>query len=178
MIPPDLYHAFPQIFKSIKLSIDNNLPLPSLMLIFAGIDISGWLGAETASLKTRESFTQWVDLYMLPCAAIPCSSIDLYSARCSILHTLTPDSDLSRSGKAKQIAYIWGDAKPEDLEFERTKGSESDLVMLHIGDTFSAFQSGWVKFIDTYEKDASVAPLFHERASKIFTHLTKVSYKE
>lgn len=179
MIPASFNHAYTQLFKSIRLSIDNTLPLPSLMLIYSGIDISGWLGAETASLKSRESFTQWVDLYMLPCAAIACSSIDLYSARCSILHTLTPDSDLSRSGTAKRIAYTWGDLKPEDFEIEiADKVNKSDLVVLHIGDTFNAFKSGWAKFIESYEKDASVAPLFHERASKFFAHLTKYPYPD
>jgi hypothetical protein len=161
------------IVKSIRISIDNNLQLPSLLLIYSGIDISGWLGAKTNSLSVRDSFTNWVDQYMLPSSSITCSSIDLYSARCAILHTLTPDSRLSRSGEARRIAYAWGDTDKEDLEQAIAKVAETNLVVLHVEDLFDAFRSGWVKFVDAYEQDASVAPLYHERASKVFVPITK-----
>ena len=40
------------------------------------------------------------------------SGLDLYAARCGVLHTYTMDSRLSTEGKAKRILYAWGNDWP------------------------------------------------------------------
>ena len=50
---------------------------------------------------TKAAFLRWCDSYLLASKALPCNSLELYGARCGVLHAGSPDSDLSRLGKAR-----------------------------------------------------------------------------
>jgi hypothetical protein len=173
MIPEVLDHSLMQMAESVRTSIDRNLQLPSLILIYSGIDIAGWLSAKSEKTSVRESFTNWVNLYMIPSGSLACTSIELYSARCAILHTLTPDSRLSRSGEAKRVAYAWGDSSRRDLEIAIAKSGTPELLVIHIEDLFNSFRVGWKSFIDAYEADQSIAPLFVKRANQVYVSVPK-----
>ena len=57
----------------------------ALILLYSGIDI---LGASDSvdGIASRETFLQWTDRYMEPANKLGCSSLELYSARCGLLH--------------------------------------------------------------------------------------------
>jgi len=86
------------------------LILPALSLLFVGIDIVASLERQPGE-GMKASFTRWVEQYLLPARPLGCTSIELYAARCGILHTFTAESDLSRTGKARKLYYAWGKEK-------------------------------------------------------------------
>ncbi len=92
------------LFGAINSCEANKFVLPALMLIYSGIDILASLERRKGE-GTKASFTRWVDEYLLKAVSLPCTSLELYAARCGILHTLTPESDLSRKGKAREVGY-------------------------------------------------------------------------
>jgi hypothetical protein len=90
--------------KAIKLCMENHLRIPALILIYAGIDIFSGLGRPAENeFSTREDFIDWCDRYMLHNGNLQCSAIDLYAARCSIIHSSSMHSKLSQNGRAKQL---------------------------------------------------------------------------
>ena len=119
--------------------------LPALILIYAGIDIVA--SAERhQSEGTGASFTRWVDSYLFPKKALECTAVELYAARCGILHTSTADSDLSRAGKARKIYYAWGNASASDLSEAGNRLATTDVVALHIGELRDSFRHAVLKW--------------------------------
>jgi hypothetical protein len=82
-------------------------------LIYSAIDSFGLLGAPPGvNYATRSTFIDWVDKYVLPhVVAIEgqaLTAVDLYAARCGVLHSSTPVSEMGDKGKAREIWYRFG----------------------------------------------------------------------
>jgi len=163
-----LFRTLAQLTIAISICEEKRLQLPTLMLIYAGIDICGWLASGTAETTSPTAFTSWVEHYLLPAKPLPCTSMDLYAARCGLLHTYTPESRLSDQGAAKRLAYAWGNAKVEDLEKAITKQGRSDLVAVHASDLLEAFRLGLASFVQDLDANPALAASFDARAKKSF----------
>src|SRR5437870_4084436 len=98
-----LESSLTQVVVSTERMIQTKMYLPALILIYAGIDTAGWLASAKPSVEVRCRFCRWVERWLLPAKPLGCTALDLYGARCGILHTFTSDSDLSRQGKARRI---------------------------------------------------------------------------
>lgn len=126
--------------------------LPALVLIYAGIDIIGSLEGDPKD-GVQKSFTRWVDLYMLTNPKLECTALELYGARCGMVHTLTANSRLSREGKARTIIYAWGSAAANDLR-ESAKRLGRTHVVVHVNNLHDAFHSGILQWEDEVKRDA------------------------
>jgi ribosomal protein S20 len=70
------------------------------------MDAFAWLSLPLEKANThRPDFKEWVDTYLLPNSRLGCTSSDLYSARCGLLHSNNAESELSRGGDASEIYY-------------------------------------------------------------------------
>lgn len=93
-----------ELLTAIEACLRSRLLLPGLLLLYAGIDIMAWLNRPKSHADVQRSdFVEWAEKYLLPGTKLACSAIDLYAARCSLLHSYTAESRLSREGKAKQV---------------------------------------------------------------------------
>src|SRR5262245_54852320 len=75
-----------------------------LIVLYSAIDTMAWVGLKEGDV-TRTDFKMWVDRYLLPGTPLRCNSDDLYSARCSLLHSHAAESSSTRKGKARQTWY-------------------------------------------------------------------------
>lgn len=153
-----------QAMGSVKAAIDqchaNSHIMPCLTLLYSTIDVLASLEA-VPNEGTRAAFVRWVDTYMLPDPRIPCAGIDIYAARCGIIHGFSADSNLSRSGQAKKISYAWGTADVEKLRRAHQALSQ-DGISIHVRDLIDAFGAGVVKYIDEVTLDPNNhKPFFH-----------------
>ena len=152
---------YDQAIKQLKDSIEDCLSkgrvLSCLTLLYAAIDIFASL-EQQAHEGTKGSFVRWVDTYMLPNNALQFCSIDLYAARCGIVHAFSAESDLSRSGKARKILYAWGAASAESLR-QAGQALGRNEVSVHVRDLIDGFGLAIVRYID----DIVDHPLQHER---------------
>lgn len=129
---------------------EKNLYGQMLVLVYSAIDTMGLLIAEPEQTKsTGNTFKNWVDNYLLTNPEFEFNAIDVWAARCSVLHTFSSESDLSKAGNAREIQYFSG---PKDhpmavafvaatLDMDNGKH-----VPAHIEDTYTAFLSGLEKF--------------------------------
>ena len=153
---------------AIRLCLDNHMRMPALALIYCGIDVLASLSRPAVSAEVASSdFVCWAERYMECEKLLKISGIDLYAARCGILHTYTMDSSLSRKGRSKRIIYAWGDKNPDEpMKLLRTLGLSE--VMIKIEALFSVFLHGIDVFGNVLATDQNLTALVTERGRKLF----------
>ncbi|NQW22599.1 MAG: hypothetical protein HQ475_04045 [SAR202 cluster bacterium] len=140
------------LVKSIHCSLKNRWLLPCLSLLYTGIDVLGSL-ERGKSGGVRDSFVRWSSTYMLPGSDLNCTALELYGARCGILHTFTADSDLHAQGSIRKLFYAWGSANTEALQ-KSIDTLEKPAGAVHITDLINAFSHG----VDTYFEELKGNP--------------------
>ena len=169
---------FKQIIESIRERRNARRPTPALILLYTGIDIAGWLAAEDPSEGVAKRFTAWVDRYMLPAPGIECSALDLYGARCGLLHSMSPSSNLSDGDKVVLLCYAWGDSRATDLKALILTGGMANRVAVQGEALIEAFEAGLYKFFDEVQSDAQLQARVVERGERVFGELSSDSVRK
>jgi hypothetical protein len=92
--------------RAVDRCVADELWLPCLVLLYAGIDSMAWLARDPADEDvTRGDFVRWCEAYLLRPPTPHCSGVDLYGARCGILHSHAAGSRLMREGQARPLWY-------------------------------------------------------------------------
>jgi hypothetical protein len=104
----DKLTPFHTIGRDIKVALDNGAIAGALILTYAGIDAMAFLSMpENKKEVQREDFINWAEKYMKTDSKQPYQyqGIDLWGARCGIVHRYGATSSLSDSGRCKILAY-------------------------------------------------------------------------
>ena len=156
------------LLTAIETCIANKFTLPALILMYSAIDIMAWLNRdEEHEDVTRSDFILWAETFLLPDSGLSCTAIDLYAARCSLIHSYTAESRLSREGKASEIFYAWGNAQEQDLQKLIEWVNTRDAKAVHVEKLFAALKVGVGRFITFVQH----AELVRARAEKFFTNM-------
>ena len=151
---------------AIKTCIASKLTHPALVLIYTGIDFVASINRPAFKTDVdRQDFISWVDNFM-DCSRLGVNGLDLYAARCGVVHTYSPDSKLSRDGKAKRIMYAWGNKKPDDQNALLKKLGYSE-VFVKLETLYDVFVQGLVSFGDYLEKNPEMHELVRTRDRKL-----------
>lgn len=166
------YQEMYQLLRAVDLCITNKLITPALVLLYSAIDIAASI-ERVPSESTKASFIRWIDQYLLPGSSLGCTALDLYAARCGVVHALSPSSDLFRSGKAKQIVYAWGTAEPEQLRRVAEKLGWAEIIV-HVDELIEAFRRGLLQLQEDLDGDPARASAFeHHVDTTWFAHMPK-----
>ena len=118
----------------------------ALVLCYSLIDTMAWLGLPDGRDKVgRKDFMNWADKYVLPNGGLECTAVDLYSARCGVVHSMSPESQLSRSGNATELVYSWGSQKPYPSAKLRRVGITRSMI--HVDTLCNAVEEGVHRFM-------------------------------
>lgn len=131
---------------ALKLLYGSQLIIPSLMLFYATVDILGYVSGK--------GFDGFINKYMAK-RLNNIKVIDLWGARCSILHTSGPQSKHSKEGKARQILYCWGPAKIEILEKIIVKNGEQNK---YVAASIDELCKNLIYGIDEFKKELLANP--------------------
>ena len=128
----------------------------ALVLIYSGIDAIASLEKPEGPGKVQGHFVDWVETYMEFNDGIV-TGIELFAARCGMLHAYGPISDLSKKGKARLIGYTVGGG-PDVLASPDVK----DLILISVEGLAFAFFRGIVNYLEILktntEKRSAVTP--------------------
>ncbi len=109
-IHPTISRDFQEIFNAVEGLLANHLNTPSLILLYSAIDIAAGLASPEPGPTGQKHFVAWAVRYMNPKAKLSCTPVELYGARCGIVHGFSPASGLSRKPDvAKDPRRIWSE---------------------------------------------------------------------
>jgi len=92
----------------IKVALDNGAVTGALILTYSAIDAMAFLSMPANKIEVnRSDFINWVEKYMKtdPKQPYQYEGIDVYGARCGLVHRFGATSRLSDSGKCKIFVY-------------------------------------------------------------------------
>ncbi|TAM55448.1 MAG: hypothetical protein EPN53_02880 [Acidobacteria bacterium] len=90
----------------IRLLLEHDFFEAGLKLVFAGIDAMAFLGLPDGAVEvTGADFIAWCDNYLHLPGSEPVSSLELYGARCGLLHCHSGESRSRRQGTARLIQW-------------------------------------------------------------------------
>lgn len=161
-----------ELIPAVELLLQEQLPLPALLILYSGIDIMASLGRPASQPRvTRTDFYRWVDDYLLPGSRLQCTSVDLYAARCGLLHSYYAESDLSRQRQARQIWYAWGIGSPQSLQRSIDQAGVDFAVAVHVDELLSAFELALDRFETALSADPARLKLVSQRTRKFLGFL-------
>ena len=144
---------------------------PALVVAYSAIDSLGLLDAPPNQLNaSSDSFKAWVDKYLIKQNGITFNAIDLWAARCAVLHTSTSESDLSRAGRAKQLQYYNGDsshaaARQIVARIQAVDGGSH--IAVNLPDLFAALIAAMMEFAPDLSMKCNQNPDCNVRLGKI-----------
>jgi hypothetical protein len=166
---------FKKQLKAIATLWDAELPEALLIVVYSGIDAFGLLAAPPKVLDAnRTTFKQWCEDYILPRLQTveggAITAVDLYAARCGVLHTSTPLSSLERDGNACQLFYEFkGKTGVNMILSARQMPLRVDIEKLTM-----AFKEGDVAFLKDLQNDTNRLKAADERAQHFLRWVTVV----
>jgi hypothetical protein len=168
-----LQHYLNSLDAGIDACLKKDLRLPALVLLYSAIESVGALSNDDPNAKTGEIFQNWVKEYLLPVRMIYPNALDLYAARCGIIHTLTPYSTLSDTGKARKVCYASGVCSAEFLQRAiNQSGRQDELVAVHIDDLYRGWKVGTERFVQELRNDPARLARVLEKAEDFFSYLS------
>lgn len=165
-----LYQNLTVVLETIEDCVEKRRLLPALILLYSAIDFVASL-EQGPGEGTKAAFVRWVDAHMLRALSLPCTALELYAARCGVVHSFAAESDLSRKGRVRRIFYAWGTARAEDLQKAADILNTTGSVSVHMDDVIMSFRKGLASYLD--EVNADEARQEHvEKASRMWlSHL-------
>lgn len=138
----------------------------ALALVYSGIDTEAYWIASGQEVR-RADFIAWCDTHLVPLLgkANDVNGIDLYGARCGILHTSSASSQLGRTGDARELYYHFKGRTAVNLRGTTPRpASIVDVECLA-----RAFEKGSRQFLADLQTDEARLTAAKVRADKLFT---------
>lgn len=107
---------FDNLLKAAEICDREGLDMPALILLYSLIDSLAWVVYEEELSKVGERFEKFCDEFVLPGSGLPCSAKELYSARCSSLHLLGWESNLTKHKGVRALFYSYQDTDLESAQ--------------------------------------------------------------
>lgn len=154
------------IKRGIAVCLKNQCYGAAATLLYCGIDTMAYLSMPEGQQDVRQQdFVDWAERYIrLPCQQT-LTGLDLYGARCAILHTHGAESRLSRERKCRQLVY----ADRMSPEVIYNPGVDSTVVMVSLEALVNAFFLALDKFLIDLFSDREKAAVAESRLNKLLT---------
>jgi hypothetical protein len=154
---------------SIAKSRDADDEVGALILFYAYTDALGSLLRPKGKRNTSSIyFKRYAREFILDGTSLAITEDDLWSARCGMLHTFSPYSDLTEgpTPRARKVAYVKSNQQAHMANQAVAAANLGDIICVDSFDLFNAFIDGVVRF----RKKVADDPVF---AESIFFHAEK-----
>lgn len=142
------------MIRGIEVSVSSKCLVSAVTLMFSTVDALAALSRPQTQAETnRDIFIEWVDKYLLLTSRLQCTAIDLYGARCGVLHTYSPESGLSLRGQARPVFYQWQSGPPANSQ----RNLPDDAIVVEIESLQSAVQTAAHAFVSAEQSDQQIA---------------------
>jgi hypothetical protein len=138
----------------------------ALMLAFCAVDACSSLARDPKRRWVeREDFLSWVATYLLPVSPeLPCTPIDLYAARCGLVHAYSSESSKRVTGDARELVY----ALPEGSAWRLlARPGTVSAVYVDVRALLEAIAGGIGAFLRALQTDATLEARVKERSDEL-----------
>jgi len=112
----EVFYGDRGLLRSAELLLERGAFGSAVIVTYATIDtISNLARPSGAAENNRRHFIEWCDRWLRIPSTVPLHGIDLYAARCAVLHTYGSEAALTKSGKATPIGYRAGKGAPPNI---------------------------------------------------------------
>lgn len=161
-----LYHAVfvEHIISDIKFCFENKRMVAGAQLLMSAIDVASGVERRREKLDAdRQDFISWADRYLtLSGPEYTLRGVDLYAARCGLLHGYTAQANLIRQGKAVMLVWV------DDMVPPVRANEDQSLVLASLATLFVAFNHGLADSIGRINRNEELAALVNERLAFMF----------
>jgi hypothetical protein len=148
------------IKRDIALMLEHRRFRGAVLLTYAGIDTMAFIDMPDSQLEVKKSdFVSWADRYMK--FDRPVTGLELYGARCGLLHSYGIESRISAGGAGREIGYFSGADAGPDVRADPT--ISPSFVMISVEGLVAAFFRGIDRFLIEVFGDALRRPVAEER---------------
>ncbi len=154
--------------KALNVLYEGQHVLPFLMVLYATIDIFGYITDMVGERRPGKRFRAFVDKYMAKHLE-NVDSRDLWGARCALLHTGTPESEVSG---ARQLVCSWkslDDSLASDVVKE--SGSPDKYVAVAVETLCHSLVAGLHDFAEETKTDHALRESCLDRAKKFYSQV-------
>jgi len=163
-----------ELVQASNLCLNNKFPSAALSLMYIVFDTAASLDYRLRKERPRIRFMKWVERYILRSANLPCSALELYGARCGLLHTYSPRSHISSKGDVAEIWYTFHDHEADMLRESVRKRDLKQVVVLSLDSLTTAIAKGLTAFISDLESDQSLTQWATSKAKQTFQFMESV----
>jgi hypothetical protein len=161
-----------QHLAAIRLCLEQHLRTPALALIYVGIDVMANISQRDKEQANRHDFVYWSEKYMNCSSRLGVSGLDLYAARCGVLHSYTSDSGLSRRRHARRIFYTWGNKTSDEPNAVLHRLGLTEK-MVKIEELSGAFEDGVSAFRTVRDHRPDLAASVRAKARYYFADMSE-----
>lgn len=104
----EVIHGERGMLKAVAVLLENQCLVSAVSLMFTTMDALAALTRPPHEPDTsKHVFVEWVSRYLAPETKLGCTALDLYAARCGVLHSYSAESKLGREGRVRRLIYEW-----------------------------------------------------------------------
>ena len=152
------------IMRGISVAFDNGCYGSAVVLIYAGIDAMAFLNMPEGQMDVgRADFVDWIETYMTFRSKHAITGLELYGARCGMVHKYGVQSKLSREGKVRLVGYV--DSSQDEIMIDET--GHSSLVLVSIRGLARAFSEAVQCFFDESWQDEGKREIITRRLREL-----------
>lgn len=150
--------------RGINVCLENECFGSAVILTYSGIDTMAYLAMpENQTDVTRNDFVQWCDKYIRFSGQEQLTGLELYSARCGMLHTYGVESRLTRSGHCRKLGYM--DRSVPEIRYSQKVDPKFALVSIEA--LAKAFCDGIDRFLVDLFTDSARAAIAEQRLQQL-----------
>ena len=139
----------------------------TLLLSFSAMDAMAFLDMPAKqSDVTRTDFINWTSRHIVFPGEEQLTGIDLYGARCGLLHTYSAHSKLSREGDCRHLVFIHQSTGAPVIPHRGAR----KYVLVSISALVDALFAGIDRFLPQLFADSSRAAVAEERLGKLMLY--------
>lgn len=150
----------------VRACLDTQCLVSAVTLMYATIDAISSLTRNVAAQETnRQVFVDWVTRF-LPLETLRVSAIELYGARCGVLHTYRPEATMVQ-GAVRPLYYQWREGPPANEE----RALPASAAIVVVQDLHEALEAALADYVAALAHDrdlvdrlnAHIGDLLHYR---------------
>src|SRR5262249_53703022 len=139
------------------------------ILAYSGVDALAWLNRPYNVEDVRAAdFQEWLEAYFLPGSGFGGTTLDLYGARCGLVHSNTSESRLNRQDRARKVFYYRDRDQVKTGIIQLLMNERLPPLFIDVDQFVAALKTAVERFLNAVAVDAAKLDLVSRRVEESY----------